>query len=196
MPVEVLTMRLVSVVTLAVFFLLSSCAHMSKVPVPTVAHVDLPRFMGDWYVIASIPTFLEKRAYNAVESYRLDPDGTIATTFTFRKGSFRAPLKTMRPRAWVRDSSNAIWGMQFLWPIKAEYLIAYVDDDYTQTIIARSARRSIFWRPTITSAWSRGSKDWDMTPPSCGLYRNIGHELQNWACSRRATTDAGPRSRL
>lgn len=140
MPVEVLTMRHVSVVMLAVFFLLSSCAHMSKVPVPTVAHVDLPRFMGDWYVIASIPTFLEKRAYNAVESYRLDPDGTIATTFTFRKGSFRAPLKTMRPRAWVRDSSNAIWGMQFLWPIKAEYLIAYVDDDYTQTIIARSAR--------------------------------------------------------
>ena len=28
--------------------------------------------MGDWYVIASIPTFIEKEAYNAVESYRLD----------------------------------------------------------------------------------------------------------------------------
>jgi apolipoprotein D and lipocalin family protein len=30
--------------------------------------------------------------------------------------------------------------MQFIWPIKAEYVIAYVDDDYRQTIIARSAR--------------------------------------------------------
>ena len=113
---------------------------MPKDRVPTVSQVDLPRFMGDWYVIASIPTFLEKRAYNAVESYRLEPDGTIATTFTFRKGSLQGPVKTMRPRGWVRDSSNAAWGMQFIWPIKAEYLIAYLNEDYTQTIIARTAR--------------------------------------------------------
>lgn len=133
-------MRHISVVTLALSLFLSSCAHMSKDPLPAVAHVDLPRFMGDWYVIASIPTFLEKNAYNAVESYRIEADGTIATTFTFRKGSFQGPLKTMKPRGWVRDASNAVWGMQFIWPIKAEYLIAHVSDDYTQTIIARSAR--------------------------------------------------------
>jgi apolipoprotein D and lipocalin family protein len=113
---------------------------MPKNSIPTVSQVDLPRFMGDWYVIASIPTFLEKKAYKAVESYRLDTDGTIATTFTFHKGSFDGPLKTMKPRGWVRDTSNAVWGMQFIWPIKAQYLIAYVSEDYSQTIIARSAR--------------------------------------------------------
>jgi len=134
------TMRHISAATLALSFFLSSCADMSKTPLPTVAAVDLPRFMGDWYVIASIPTFLEKHAYNAVESYRQEPDGTIATTFSFRKGSFSGPQKTMKPRGWVRDASNAVWGMQFLWPIKAEYLIAYINDDYTETIIARSAR--------------------------------------------------------
>jgi apolipoprotein D and lipocalin family protein len=113
---------------------------MPQNPVPTVSHVDLPRFMGDWYVIASIPTFLEKNAYNAVESYHLDADGTIATTFSFHKGSFDGPQKTMKPRGWVRDESNAVWGMQFIWPIKAEYLIAYLNDEYTATIIARNAR--------------------------------------------------------
>jgi len=30
--------------------------------------------------------------------------------------------------------------MQFLWPFKAEYLIAYVDPDYSETIIARNNR--------------------------------------------------------
>jgi apolipoprotein D and lipocalin family protein len=45
----------------------------------------------------------------------------------------------MRPRGFVRDhESNAVWGMQFIWPINAEYLIAHVDPDYTETIIARS----------------------------------------------------------
>jgi len=67
-------------------------------------------------------------------------DGSIATTFTFRKGGFDGPEEVMRPRGFVRDDgSNAVWGMQFVWPIKAEYLIAYVDPAYTQTIIARSA---------------------------------------------------------
>ena len=32
----------------------------------TVDYVDLERFMGDWYVIANIPTFIEKGAVNAV----------------------------------------------------------------------------------------------------------------------------------
>jgi apolipoprotein D and lipocalin family protein len=127
--------------TLAASIFLASCASMPKNPMPTAANVDVARFMGKWFVIASIPTFLEKSAYNAVESYRQDADGTIATTFSFRKGSFEGPEKTMRPRGWVEDPVNhARWGMQFIWPIKAEYLIAYLNDEYTETIIARSAR--------------------------------------------------------
>ena len=108
---------------------------------PTVEHVDLPRFMGDWYVIANIPTAIEKGAHNAVESYRLDDDGTIATTFTFRDGSFDGPEKAYHPRGFIRDrESNAVWGMQFVWPIRAEYLVVYLDEDYSKTVIGRSKR--------------------------------------------------------
>jgi apolipoprotein D and lipocalin family protein len=119
--------------------MLAACSSTPAIPV--AERVDLERFMGDWYVIANIPTFAEKGAHNAVESYRLDEDGSIATTFTFREGSFDGPERVMRPRGFVRDrDSNAVWGMQFVWPIKAEYLVAHVDADYTETIIARSSR--------------------------------------------------------
>jgi apolipoprotein D and lipocalin family protein len=122
---------------LALVLMLSACSSAPTIPV--AERVDLERFMGDWYVIANIPTAPEKGAHNAVESYRLDQDGSIATTFTFREGSFDGPEKVMRPRGFIRDrESNAVWGMQFVWPIKAEYLVAYVDEDYTETIIARS----------------------------------------------------------
>ena len=30
--------------------------------------IQLERFMGDWYVIAHIPAFIEDEAYNGVES--------------------------------------------------------------------------------------------------------------------------------
>ena len=109
-------------------------------PLKTVDHVDIDRFMGDWYVIANIPTSIEKGAHNAIESYRLDDDGSIATTFTFNKGSFGGELKTYEPRGFVSKESNAIWGMQFIWPIKADYRIIYLDEDYTVTVIGRNKR--------------------------------------------------------
>jgi apolipoprotein D and lipocalin family protein len=120
--------------------LIGGCAA-SLPPLEAVPRVDLPRFMGDWYVIANIPTWIEKGAHNAVESYRLEPDGTIATTFTFRKDGFDGPLKTYKPKGFILDpASNAVWGMQFLWPIKAEYRIVYLDAEYRVTVIGRSKR--------------------------------------------------------
>jgi apolipoprotein D and lipocalin family protein len=105
----------------------------------TVDYVDIERFMGDWYVIANIPTYFEKNAYNPLESYRLDEDGSIATTFSFNAGSFDGEQKVFRPRAFVTDLvSNAVWGMQFVWPIKADYRIVYLDEDYQTTIIGRN----------------------------------------------------------
>jgi len=113
----------------------------SHPPMKTVDYVDLPRYMGDWYVIANIPTFIEQDAYNAVERYDLSGDGSIATTFTFNKGSFDGPEKIYRPTGYIVDrKSNALWGMQFLWPVKGDFRIVYLDDDYQNTIIGRQAR--------------------------------------------------------
>ena len=118
---------------------LQGCQAMP--PIQTVEQVDLERFMGDWYVIASIPTFIEKGAHNAIESYRLDEDGTVLTTFTFNKGGFDGPQKKYTPRGFIRDQkSNAVWGMQFIWPIKMEYRVIYLTSDYSQTVIGRTKR--------------------------------------------------------
>ncbi len=134
---------------------LSACAGNGP-EMKTVDYVDIDRFMGPWYVIANIPTFLEKGAYNAVETYSLNDDGTIATTFTFRKDSFDGKAKEYNPKAFVLDTeTNARWGMRFVWPIKADYRIVYLDDDYTMTIIARQ-KRDFVWimarTPTISDA--------------------------------------------
>lgn len=126
----------------ALFLLLCGCQSMQDHPPLRLAdRVDLERFMGDWYVIASIPTFIEKGAHNAVESYRLAEDGTIATTFTFREGAFDGKAKRYTPTGFVEDSeSNAVWSMQFIWPIKADYRIVYVAPDYSTTVVGREKR--------------------------------------------------------
>jgi len=124
---------------------LAGCSSVPRPPVPLAQDVDLERFMGDWYVIACIPTFIEKGAHNPVESYRLDTDGTIATTFTFRAGGFDGEPKRYTPRGYVVDrDSNAVWGMQFVWPIKADYRIMYLDESYGLTVIGREQRDYIW----------------------------------------------------
>lgn len=126
----------------ACLVLACSCSRAKDLPpIKPVAHVDLPRFMGDWYVIATIPTRFEKNAYNPVETYRLLPDGRVDTGFRFRDGGFERKLKAIHSIAVVKPGNgNAVWGVQVFWPLKAQYIVAYLKDDYSQTIVARDAR--------------------------------------------------------
>ena len=115
------------------------CSKMA--PMPVVQKVDLDKFMGKWYVVASIPTFFERKAFDATEYYERGDNNKILTTFSFRSGSHQGELKTYHPTGFVTDHpSNAIWGMQFLWPIKADYRIIRLNHDYSQTVIGRENR--------------------------------------------------------
>ena len=124
-----------------IVFMLAVSACRTADPMPTVASVDLSRFMGDWYVIANIPTFIETNAYNPIETYRLNTNGEVETTFAFNQGGFSGERKEYNPKGFVvENTGNAVWGMQFIWPIKADYRIVHLDDDYEKTIIGRNAR--------------------------------------------------------
>jgi apolipoprotein D and lipocalin family protein len=127
----------------AALSLLQGCQSMP--PIATADQVDLDRFMGDWFVIAhipiTIPFFSEAGAHNAIESYERGEGNRIETTYRFREGGFDGEVREFHPTGFVREGTgNAVWGMQFVWPIKAEYRVVYLNDDYSQTVIGRSAR--------------------------------------------------------
>lgn len=128
-------------------------------PVKPVAHVDLSRFMGPWYLIASIPTVFEKHAWNAVETYTLQPDGNVHTTFRFNNGAADGPVKLIHSTGYVHPGTgNAVWGVKVFGPFKAQYIVAWLKPDYSEMIVARDARDYtwVFARtPTIPAA------DWD-----------------------------------
>lgn len=148
--------RLLTITVLTMLTSLLAGCGTQQPELKPVDYVDLDRFMGKWYVIANIPTFIEKGAHNATETYERNPDGTIATTFQFRDGGFDGEIEEHNPRGFIKDHpSNALWGMQFIWPIKADYRIVYLTDDYSQTVIGRN-KRDYVWimarTPTIPDA--------------------------------------------
>jgi apolipoprotein D and lipocalin family protein len=129
-------------------------------PIPLVPSVDLPRFMGQWYVIGHIPPDSDRDAHNAVERYELR-EGRIETTYRRRPGSFEAQEKIETPTGYVvAGSGNALWGMRFWWwfPIKLEYRIAHLEPDYSVTIIGRN-KRDYVWLMSRTPQMSDADYD-------------------------------------
>lgn len=112
---------------------------------PLAAQLDLERFMGKWYVHGHSPTFLDKNAYAATETYELADDGRILTTYSFRKGGLDGKEKTYNPVGRVHDTeSNAEWRMKFFGIFNAPYYIVYVDPEYQTTVIGHP-NRSMGW---------------------------------------------------
>ncbi len=116
---------------------------MSKPPMQTVSRVDLPRYMGDWYVIGEIPYFAEKDCFDSIESYALRPDGDIDNWFTCRKKSFDAPMQRLvNARAHVVDrATNATWRVRFFKVFSVKYLILDLDPDYQWVMVGHPSRR-------------------------------------------------------
>ena len=94
--------------------------------------------------VPEIP-FREFSERAGLEARRIPLQGTIETTFTFRAGSFDGPEKRYQPRGFVvENTGNAVWGMQFIWPFKADYRIVHLATDYGVTVIGRQ-KRDYIW---------------------------------------------------
>jgi apolipoprotein D and lipocalin family protein len=135
--------------------LLAGCSVTPKrmPPLKTVDHVDLGRFMGPWYVIGTIPWVVERNNVGTMDIYGMRPDGKIDITYVFHRKVLSSKREEMHAVGTVIDrKSNAMWGVQLLWPFQAPYLVIDLSFDYGTTIIGHPSR-DLIWimarTPTI-----------------------------------------------
>lgn len=148
---------LVTILLLGSIFLFGCSTSVEiKTPLKTVDHIDLPRFMGDWYVIGTIPWIVEKNNVGTMDIYRMRPDGRIDITYVFHKKELSAKREEMHAIGKILDTkTNARWGVQFLWPFEAPYLVIDLAADYSTTIIGYPSR-DLIWimarTPTLSES--------------------------------------------
>jgi apolipoprotein D and lipocalin family protein len=120
----------------AVALLLVSCASGGPSPVPpaVVPHVDLGRYTGTWYEIASFPQRFQKGCADTKAVYTLRADRTIKVLNScFRNGK----VDTAKGKAWVVDStSNAKLKVSFFWPFRGNYWIIDLGKDYEYAVVS------------------------------------------------------------
>ena len=124
---------------------LTGCSTVSTPPPRTVAHVDLDRYLGRWYVIANIPYLLERGKVASYDTYAKRPDGKLDNIFTFRKGGFDSPEESWHGTAWVTNTAtNAEWKVRFVWPLTSTYLVLELDPDYRWAVVGTPGR-DLLW---------------------------------------------------
>jgi apolipoprotein D and lipocalin family protein len=113
-------------------------------PLKTVAHVDLPRYMGTWYVIGTLPNMFERGKVATADEYRLRPDGSIDNWYLYRRG-FDQPAKRWHGKAWLPDPNDASrWKVQLLWPFRSDYSILALSDDYRVSLVGLPSRKMLW----------------------------------------------------
>jgi apolipoprotein D and lipocalin family protein len=120
-----------------------SMGSKSSKPLKSVSYVDLPRYMGGWFVIANIPTSREKDCVDSIEGYAMRPDGRIDNKFACRDGSFSAPMKRrVNTVATVYDTqSNAEWRVPFYRVLNVKYVVVDLDPNYRWAVVGHPSRR-------------------------------------------------------
>lgn len=108
-----------------------------------VEKVDIMSYAGKWYSLYSIPSYMERQRKETTETYVIHPDGYYAV-FT----SFRVPgekeLRYERSKLFVvRGTGNAEMKAQFVWPVRVDYWIIEMDEDYSYAVIGHPRNKHL-----------------------------------------------------
>ncbi|MBN2432383.1 MAG: lipocalin family protein [Acidobacteria bacterium] len=134
---------------LGTVLLLSACAGYDpddpNLP-QTVPHVDLDRYVGQWYEIARYDNRFQKECVASTAEYILRSDGKIEVINRCRKNTVDGKLKESRGKAWVVDkTSNARLKVQFFWPFRGDYWIIDLDEEkYTYAVVGHPSRQYLW----------------------------------------------------
>lgn len=125
--------------------LLAGCAHApTSPPLRTVERVDLSRYMGRWYEIATIPMSFQKGCVGVTADYTLRPDGDVDVVNTCRPERLDAPPRTANGKAWSVDPSGAKLEVRFFWPFHGSYWIVDLDPDYRWAVVGHPSREYLW----------------------------------------------------
>jgi len=100
----------------------------------TVHQVDLEKYSGTWYEIASFPQRFQKGCECTTANYTPTDKGYIIVENKCKKNGKESSIKG---KAFVdKDSGNAKLKVQFFWPFKGKYWIIDLADDYSYAVVS------------------------------------------------------------
>lgn len=143
-PVGAQLMVALMVIVLAI--VIAGCVFFWKPDYPdhTVESVDLHKYSGKWYEIASFPNWFQKNCFCTTAEYA-PMENYVEVTNTCRKGSPSGKLKLAKAKAHlVPGTGNSQLKVQFQWPFKGDYWVIALDENYQHAMVGHPSKKYLW----------------------------------------------------
>jgi len=128
-----------------IFQLLANSICMSQNSPTVTDTLDLQKYAGKWYEIASYPMSFQKDCYCVTADYTLTEKGYVKVFNSCRKGSVTGKIKSITGKAFpVKGTNNVKLKVQFFWPFKADYWVIDKADDYSWAVVSGPSRKYLW----------------------------------------------------
>lgn len=123
----------------------ATAARSEDEPLRTVPYVDISRYMGVWYELASYPQWFSRNCFNTSATYTRRSDGKVDVLNACHKGSPRGPIKKAKGIAYVANTeTNAELKVSFFGPFYGDYWIVELGDDYEYAVVSEPGRSTLW----------------------------------------------------
>jgi len=117
------------------------CAQSQELE--TVKSVDLEKYIGFWYEIASFPASFQKGCRCSTAEYQFVPGKKYIRVINkcLKLTARGSKMSVAKGKAFpVKGSGNARLKVQFFWPFKGDYYIIDLADDYRYVVVGHPGR--------------------------------------------------------
>jgi len=145
--------------TLATLLMAVATTTRAQAPLETVDQVDLDRYLGTWYEIASYPAWFAKNCTGVTAEYTWKEEGRIQVVNRCYKGSLEGKLKEAKGRAKIADpTTRAKLKVSFFGPFWGDYWIIDLDPEYRWAVVGEPQRKYL-WILSRTPALEKETLD-------------------------------------
>jgi apolipoprotein D and lipocalin family protein len=124
--------------------MLAACQTQAP-PLEVVAEVDLQRYAGRWFEIASFPQRFQRGCVATRATYVPLADGRLRVENECRDGSLEGEPRRVEGIARVVDpETRAKLEVQFFWPFWGDYWIIELDPDYRFAVVGHPSREYLW----------------------------------------------------
>ena len=114
-------------------------------PLKTVPSVDLQKYSGKWFEIASYPQRFQKGCRCTSAEYTYTDKGYVIVENRCRRDSSGGKESYIRGKAFVqKNSGNAKLKVQFFWPFTGKYWIIDLADDYSYAVVSHPNKKYLW----------------------------------------------------
>lgn len=108
-----------------------------------VAKVDLKKFAGTWYSLYSIPTMFDRGSRETTTRYTLNEDGYYDVITTYKKPGDEK-IHSTTSKIFPSGAQSAKMKAQFIWPVKIDYWVIELADDYSYVVVGHPDHKFLF----------------------------------------------------